>query len=307
VKPRIPPALALVVAVFAISWSGPLVRFTDAPPLAVAAWRLCLSVVILLLFLAVPSNREYKRFTPKQALLAVCAGVFLAGHFATWITSLRYTSVANSVTLVSMQPLFAAFMSTVFLREKPSGRQWLGIVVAAAGAIIIGATGGAAGSDHLKGDLLAVSGAAFGAAYFLIGRVLRGSVGLWQYTTTVYGVSAVALVITAVLSRVPLGGYAGGDWLVFIALAAVPMMLGHTGINYALRYVPAYIANIVVLGEPIGATLIAWLLPAIAEVPTPRFMTGAVLVLAGIVLSAETRAVKKRVAVPAMETPGAGD
>lgn len=303
-KPRIPPALALVVAVIAISWSGPLVRFTDAPALAVAAWRLCLSVAILLIFLVVPSNREHTRLEPKQVILAVLAGLFLAGHFATWITSLHYTSVANSVTLVSMQPLFAAILSTVFLREQPSRRQWLGIVVAAAGAIIIGATGGAAGGDHLKGDLLALSGAAFGAAYFLIGRVLRGSISLWQYTSTVYGVAAVALVITAILNGVPLTGYGRNDWLVFVALAAVPMMLGHTGVNYALRYVPAYVANIVVLGEPIGATLIAWLLPAIAEVPTPRFIAGAVLVLAGIVLSTESTAAPKRVATPAMDTPG---
>lgn len=305
-KPRIPPALALVVAVIAISWSGPLVRFTDAPALAVAAWRLCISVLILMLFLAVPSNREHTRLNGKQILLAVCAGIFLAGHFATWITSLRYTSVANAVTLVSMQPLFAAFMSTVFLRERPSRRQWMGIAVAAAGAVVIGATGGGGGSDHLKGDLLAVSGAAFGAAYFLIGRVLRRSIGLWQYTSTVYGVSAVVLVLAAVGSGVPLTGYNGNDWLVFVALAAVPMMLGHTGVNYALRYVPAYIANIVVLGEPIGATLIAWLLPAIAEVPTPRFMAGAVLVLAGIVLSTEV-APDRRATGPAMDRPAEGD
>lgn len=306
-KPRIPPALALIVAVIAISWSGPLVRFTDAPALAVAAWRLCISVVILMLFLVVPANREHTRFTRKQALLAVLAGIFLAGHFATWITSLKYTSVANSVTLVSMQPLFAAFMSTVFLREKPGRRQWLGIVVAAAGAVIIGATGGAAGGDHLKGDLLALAGAVFGAAYFLIGRVLRGTIGLWQYTSSVYGVSAITLVITAVLSGVPLGGYQSTDWFVFVALAAVPMMLGHTGINYALRYVPAYIANIVVLGEPIGATLIAWLLPAIAEVPTPRFIAGAVLVLAGIVLSTEVAPPARKLSGPAMDRPSAGD
>jgi drug/metabolite transporter (DMT)-like permease len=218
-------------------------------------------------------------------------GLLLAGHFWSWIASLRYTSVASSVVLVSLQPFIVAVLSAVLLSERPTRRQWLGIGVAMAGAMTVGWGDFALGPRALFGDALAFLAAWLVAGYYLIGRVLRRKLDLWAYVAVVYGVAAVALLAAvAVTPGSPMVGFPLGDWLVFLALAAGPMMLGHTGVNYAIRYVPAYVANLFLLGEPIGATLIAWLLPAIAEIPPAQTLAGGILILLGIALGTGVRA-----------------
>src|SRR5690606_28328785 len=142
------------------------------------------------------------------------------------------------------------------------------------------------GPRALLGDALALAGAVFVSIYFVIGRRLRQQLDLWWYIFIIYGVAALTLVVAiAVIPDVPLTGFPPRDWLIFAALAAGPMMLGHTAVNYALRYVRAYLANLALLGEPIGATLIAWLLPAIAEVPGPQTLIGGLLILGGITVT----------------------
>jgi SAM-dependent methyltransferase len=165
-------------------------------------------------------------------------------------------------------------------------RQWIGIVIAVAGAAVIAWGDFGVGRSALLGDALALAGAVLVSVYYVIGRRLRLHIDLWWYIFIIYGIAAGALVLAiAVLPGVPLTGFPARDWLVFLALAAGPMMLGHTGVNYALRYVRAYIANLAILGEPVGATLIAWLLPAIAEVPGPQTLVGGALILTGIVVT----------------------
>jgi drug/metabolite transporter (DMT)-like permease len=137
---------------------------------------------------------------------------------------------------------------------------------------------------------LALLGAGFVSGYYVIGRKLRQKLDLWVYIGTVYGIAALVLVaIVALDPRAELTGYPASDWLIFAALAAGPMMLGHTGINYALRYVPAFVANIAILGEPVGATVIAWLLPQLREVPSLATLTGALLIGTGILLGGRRR------------------
>lgn len=284
-RPAVSPAAALAVAVLAISWSGPLVRFTDAPALAVAAWRLTLSVAFIgavLLYRREPMPRLSRR----DWLLAVGAGVFLAAHFWSWIASIDLTTVSSSVVLVSTQPVWVAMLSGIVLGEAATRRQWAGILVAVGGAVVIAWGDFALGRDAIIGDLLAVAGALFVSIYYVIGRRLRRQVDLWWYIGIIYGIAAAVLVVAALaMPGVALTGYGRPDWLVFLALAAGPMMLGHTLVNYALRYVRAYVANLAILGEPIGATLIAWLLPAIAEVPGPQTLLGGVAIVAGIALA----------------------
>jgi drug/metabolite transporter (DMT)-like permease len=281
----VPPAVALGVAVLAVSWAGPLVRFTDAPALAVATWRLVISVLFIAVVLAVRGT-PMPRLSPRDWALAATAGVFLAAHFWSWIASLDLTTISSSVVLVSSQPVFVALLSGALLGEAATRRQWAGIVVAVAGAAVIAWGDFGSGSAALTGDLLALAGAAFVSVYYVIGRRLRAIVDLWWYVGIIYGIAAAVLVLAALAAPgVSLTGYGTNDWLVFLALAAGPMMLGHTAVNYALRYVRAYVANLAILGEPIGATLIAWLLPAIAEVPGPQTLAGGVLILAGIALT----------------------
>lgn len=284
------PGPVLLVAVAAMSWAGPLVRFTAVPAEAVAAWRLILSVAVIGGIVALrPASRAAIRELRGQSGLALAAGVLLAAHFWSWIASLRLTTVSSSVVLVSTQPLFVGALAALFLGERPGRRGWSGIVVAVTGAALIGWGDFRLGGSALAGDGLALAGAVFAAGYYVIGRRLRVGVDLWAYTLVVYGVAAVLLLGVVVAGPAPASGYAGRDWLVFAALAAGPMLLGHTGVNYALRYVPAYMANLVLVGEPVGATLIAWLLPAIGELPSGRTLAGAALILTGIAIGASSR------------------
>lgn len=282
--PRIPPAGALLVAVAAISWAGPLVRLAGAPALAVAAWRLLFSTgFVALLLVARRSFLRGARLTGREWALAVASGLFLAGHFWIWFASVRLTTVASAVVLVSTHPFWIAGLSVLFLGERPTAREWLGIGIAVAGTALVGWGDFGLGAGALLGDILALVAALLVAGYYTIGRRLRQKLDLWAYVGLVYGVAAVALAALAALSPgVALTGYPARDWLVFVALAAGPMMLGHTGVNYAIRYMPAYTANLVILGEAVGATIIAWLLPAIAEVPPVRALVGGAAVLVGI-------------------------
>lgn len=279
-----PPGLILLVVVLAMSWGGPLVRYATAPALAVAAWRVTLSVVFILAVVWLRDRgRALRALSGRDWVLAALSGAFLAGHFWSWIESLSYTTVASSVVLVNTQPIFVALLSIAFLGERPTRLQWTGIGVAVVGAGVIGWGDLAGGADPLVGDLLAVAGAVFVSLYYVIGRRLRQQMELWDYIAVVYGVAAVILLVAAAaLPGVDVTGYPATDWLVFLGLAAGPMMIGHTGVNYALRYIPAYVANLALLGEPIGATLLAWWLPGIRERPSAQLLLGGALVLLGI-------------------------
>jgi drug/metabolite transporter (DMT)-like permease len=285
-RPAVPPALVLMAAVLAVSWAGPLIRFATAPALVVATWRLLFSVAMIALILIVRRGVPRPRLRGSEWLLAAAAGALLAGHFWSWIASLSYTSVASSVVLVSMQPLFVGVLSAVFLGERPGRAQWTGIGLATGGAVVIGWGDFAAGPEALFGDFLAILGALLVSGYYIIGRRLRQQMELWWYVGVVYGMAALVLLVAVLLQPgTALTGYPTTDWLVFLALAAGPMMIGHTGVNYALRYVPAYVVNLAILGEPVGATVIAWALPAIREVPPPQVLAGAVLILGGIAVA----------------------
>lgn len=289
--PGLPPGLILLVAVLAMSWGGPLVRYATAPALVVAAWRVAFSVLfIAVVVLLRDRGRRVRALSGRDWALGVASGAFLAGHFWSWIASLSLTTVASSVVLVNTQPVFVAILSVALLGERPSRRQWAGIGVAVVGAGIIGWGDFAGGRDPLVGDLLAVAGAIFVSLYYVIGRRLRQRLDLWSYIAVVYGAAAAVLLgAAAAHPAVEVTGYPTTDWMVFLALAAGPMMIGHTGVNYALRFVPAYVANLALLGEPIGATLLAWWLPGIREAPGPNLLLGGALVLAGIGMGVRRR------------------
>jgi drug/metabolite transporter (DMT)-like permease len=249
---------------------------------------------IALVLIARRHHTQWPRLSKKNWMLAAGAGVMLALHFWAWIASLKYTTVAASVVLVDMQPIFVAILSGMLLHERATRVQWIGILISCTGAVVIGAgdahAGGSFSRSAIFGDILALSGALFVSGYYIIGRRLRQQLDLWVYTGVVYGIAALVLIVAVAFDpRTALTGYPSKDWLIFLALAAGPMMLGHTGVNYALRYVRAYVANLAILGEPVGATLIAWLLPQLHEVPSIATIAGAVLIGTGILISAARR------------------
>ena len=279
------PLVVLVVAVLATTYAGPVVRLAAAPAIAIAFWRL----VLVLPVTGVLATREPRALDRRMAGLLVLSGLLLAAHFWTWIASLRFTSVASSVVLVSLKPIFVWGIAAAWLGEHPGKRERWGIVVAVAGAILIGAGDAALSFGHLTGDHLALAGALTAAGYYTIGRRARATVGVWTYATLVYGVAAVVLGLLAATVHAPLLGHGARDWAVMASLAAGPMLIGHTGMNYALKHFRATTVNVAALGEPVGAALIAWLVPAIAETPPVTAIVGGLIVLAGIALAFSDR------------------
>jgi drug/metabolite transporter (DMT)-like permease len=288
---RAPVVLGL--ALLGVSLSGPLVRLSAAHPLAIAAWRLAFALVVIAVALIITGEwRQWRRLSRRELAIAVGAGTMLAFHFWSWNASVALTSVAASVVLVNTQPVVVALLSVFWLREAPSRRQWIGIAVAMVGALIVAAPDllvpepGAAHPRALLGDLLALVGALTAAIYFVAGRRLRGTLDLWSYVGLVYGSCLVALLSLAALTRAPLAPQPARELAIFAGLALGPMLLGHTGLNWALKRSPAYVVNLTLLGEPVGATLIAAFLPGIREVPAPMTFVGGVIVLMGILLTA---------------------
>jgi drug/metabolite transporter (DMT)-like permease len=288
---RAPVVLGL--ALLGISLSGPLVRLSAAHPLAIAAWRLAFSLVVIAVALLVTGEwRQWRRLTRRELGIAVGAGTMLAFHFWSWNASVALTSVAASVVLVNTQPVVVALLSAFWLREAPSRRQWIGIAIAMVGALAVAAPDlfvadpQAAHPRALLGDLLALVGAVTAAIYFVAGRRLRGTLDLWAYVGLVYGSCLVALLALAAVAGAPLTPQPPRELAIFAGLALGPMLLGHTGLNWALKRSPAYVVNLTLLGEPVGATLIAAFLPGIREVPAPMTFVGGAIVLIGILLTA---------------------
>ena len=288
---RAPYVLALALA--GVSLSGPLVRLSHAHPLAIAAWRLAFSLAVIAAALLLTGEwRQWRRLAPRELAFALGAGALLALHFWSWNASVALTSVAASVVLVDTQPAVVAVLSAVWLREAPSRRQWVGIAIAMAGAFIVALpdfrADGASAARHpnaLLGDLLALVGALTAAAYFVAGRRLRATLDLWPYVGLVYGACFVTLLGLVLVTRAPLAPQPPRELALFAGLALGPMLLGHTGLNWALKHSPAYVVNLTLLGEPVGATLIAALLPGIREIPAVGVFVGGAIVLAGILLA----------------------
>jgi drug/metabolite transporter (DMT)-like permease len=285
------PLLVLLVAVLATTYAGPIVRFAAAPALAIAFWRLALVLPVtgvLAVREGTAGSGGAQHAAPLRRgtlMLMALGGLLLSVHFWSWIASLRYTAVTSSVVLVSLKSVFAWAIAGLWLREHPTRAEAWGIGLAVVGASLIGAGDARFSIGALGGDGLALLGAVTGAGYYVIGRRVRQTVGVWRYATGVYAVAAAALALLAVAAAVPLVGFAGRDWAVFGAMAAGPMLIGHTGMNYALRHFRATTVNVAALGEPVGATLLAWLVPAIHEPPRATAVVGGALVLVGIGLS----------------------
>jgi drug/metabolite transporter (DMT)-like permease len=286
------PYWVLALSLLGIAFAGPLVRLSSADPVAIAAWRLAFSLLIVGVFLVISGEwRDWRRVSAGELALAAAGGISLALHFWAWNASIHLTTIAASVTLVSLQPAVVAAVSAIALRETPSKRQVLGIAVAIAGAIIIAAPdfrGGIApsGNRPLLGNLLAISAAVTAAAYYTIGRRLRRTLGVWAYVGIVYFVALLTLVAIALPLGIALTPQPPRELAIFAGLAIGPMLIGHTGMNWALKYLPAYVVNLTVLGEPVGATLLGALIPSIRQIPTVNTLVGGAIVLGGVLVAA---------------------
>jgi drug/metabolite transporter (DMT)-like permease len=276
------PYLAIVVGVIAVSFSAILVRYSEAESGVIAFYRMLFSCLILLPYFCKEAVKEIGRINKKDWVLCAAAGAFLAFHFIFWFESLQYTSVANSTVLVTMQPIFA-FIGTYFLfKERVSIGGVVSIVVAISGSILISASDFSHDKGAVFGDVLALIACALVTAYFLIGQMVRKRMGLTAYTFIVYGISAIILLIYVLGSGQELFHYPKKEWYIFILLAIIPTLLGHSLFNWAIEWVGATKISMAILFEPIGAAVLAYFL--FNESLSAIQLFGASLVLAGLSL-----------------------
>jgi drug/metabolite transporter (DMT)-like permease len=267
--------------VAAVSTAAPLIREAQAPALAVAFWRNALAVVVLGPVCAVWRRKEIARLSPAPARGALLAGMLLSAHFATWVPSLSFTTVASSVALVATQPVWAALLARARGDHVP-GQAWLGIGVAVAGAAPLTGVDVAISARALAGDLLALAGGMLAAGYVTVGGEVRQTVSTTLYTTICYTTAAVALGLACLGGGVALSGYDGRTWACLLALTAGPQLLGHSVVNRVLRTTSATVVSVAILFEIVGSTLIAW--AAFGETPPAGAYPAAVLIAAGTVL-----------------------
>ena len=272
--------LVLALGVVSVSFAAIFIRLADAPVLVIAAYRLMLASLVINPIAYAHSRYELLHLIKAGLALPLLSGVLLALHFVLWIASLSYTTVASSVVLVTANPVFVALASHFLFREKLSRQVIVGIAVCLAGAALIGYGDWTLGLKALFGDLLALLGAIAVAGYYLIGRRLRQTTGALSYASIVYSSAALVLLLSALALRYPLLGYSSTTYVMLVLLALIPQTVGHLSLNWSLRFVSATLVAIAVLGEPVGATVLA--LAILHEVPTLTQVLGGILILSGI-------------------------
>ena len=310
-RARITLPFAILIAILAVSTASIFIRFAqrEAPSLVIAALRLTFASLVLAPIALTRHRDELGKLTRDNLLLGLLSGVFLAIHFATWISSLEYTSVASSVVLVSTGPLWVALLSPIFLKEPLTRPVLIGMLLALVGGTIIGLSDSCTlgwsryvlqttrpsiscppFSEFVQGkaflgNFLALAGAWAVAGYLMIGRKLRGGMSLIPYIFVVYGIAALVLLgIMFTAGQRPIG-FSPMVYIWILLLALVPQLIGHSTYNWALRYLPAALVSILTLGEPIGSAVLAYFI--MREAPTALTILGGVLILAGIYISSK--------------------
>jgi len=283
-NPLIHPYLVLCIGALAVSTGAIFARLAEAPSLAIAAYR----VGFATLFLAPPTmwskKKELREMAPQTLFYSLGAGFFLALHFATWIASLSYTSVASSVVLVNTIPLWTALMAPFVTGEKPSRKTLVGIIISIAGGTVVGAGDFSLGSRALWGDLLALLGGITAACYIMLGKKARPFLSLQSYTLVCYGSAACFLWTALLLTELPLGPYTPQTWVMFLGMALVSQIIGHSSYNWAPRWLSSSFVAVSLLGEPIGGTLLAYFI--LGESVSLQKILGGACILTGIYFAA---------------------
>lgn len=297
---RIPPLLGLIFGIVAVSTASIFIRFAqqESPSLVIAAGRLSIATLLLSPFVISRAWHEIKAIPKRTFGFLVLAGLSLGLHFATWISSLEYTSVASSVVLVATAPLWVALLSPLLLKEKITTAVLAGLIISLIGSMVVGLNsacqfadgqiackgfGGLVSEKAIVGNLLALAGALFAGGYLMVGRHVRSGLSLLTYTFLVYGIAAVVLLIMVVASGTPVAAYSAPTWIWIVLLAVVPQLIGHSTFNYFLKTLSATFVSIALLGEPIGTIILAYLF--LHESPSVLEVGGGLLILAGILIA----------------------
>ena len=273
--------LFLSIGISAASTASIMIKLCDAPALIISAYRMVLASLILFPFAY--HQKVWKDWSRSEIGWLILSGFFLSLHFALWIGSLKYTSVASSVVLVSTHPIFVGVGSWLFLKEHLGVKLVLGICLSVLGSGLIGYGDMSLSKGALFGDGLALLGAITVSGYFLVGRKMRKGQNLLSYVFPVYSTAGMVLVLLALLWQNPFFGYRPSTYLLFLLLALIPQLIGHTTFNWALKYIPASMVAITILGEPVGSTILAFFI--LDEGLTSWKVMGGTLIFTGILIA----------------------
>ena len=273
--------LAVAVAVVAVGTSAIMIMYAESGPLTISFYRLLFTTLMLVPFVAIYERDALQKLDRRDLLRLAAVGLVLAVHFSLWIASVKMTSVANSVVLVTTHPLFVAGISAFFLKEYSPKYALLGGLVAGIGVVVMFA--GDLSTGGLLGDVMAFGGAIAAGTYIVAGRSERRKLPTGTYCVVVYAFTTIFLLPGAFMES-RLVPAANLDWVLFLAMAAVPGIMGHTFYNFALGHVSAFLVSTSLLGEPVLSSLLAALL--FAQVPPALSLLGIPLVFAGIILAA---------------------
>jgi len=282
-KPNAVSWFVLCGGIAAISTASVLIRLTKAPSLVIGAYRMLIAALILAP-LAIPrSISVWRLMTRRELLVLLLSGLMLALHFASWISSLSLTTVSSSVILVTTNPIFVGLASHFVLHEKISKHKILAIGLALIGTIIVAIGDFQFSGKALVGDLLALLGAMAISCHLLLGRILRRRLSTLAYVWPCYSTAGIVLLILCFISGQPLTGYSSPTFLYLLLLALVPQVIGHSAFNWALAYFSPILVSLAILGEPVGASILAYII--LNEVPTAATLVGAAFTMAGIVFA----------------------
>ncbi len=273
--------LFLPIGILAISTASIFIKLCDAPALIIATYRLTFASFFLLPFAC--HKKIWQKWNGSELRWLALSGLFLALHFAFWIASLKFTSVASSVVLVSTNPIFVGLGAWLFLKEPLERNLIIGILLSFSGTGLISFGDVTLSKAALMGDGLALLGAVAASGYLLVGRKMRKGQDLLSYIFPVYLAGAVALIILSLAFQKPFFGYASSTYLYFFLLALVPQLIGHTTFNWALKYISAPMVAIAILGEPVGSTVLAFIF--LGEGLTPLKIVGGLLIFGGILIA----------------------
>lgn len=249
----------IVVALVAVGHAAIFVRMAEADSLVIAAYRMLIAALVLLPFALYTGWEELRKLTRREWGLIGLGSVFLALHFATWIEGVARTSIANSVVLVTLTPVWLALWSLVALRRPPGARLWAAILLAVGGSAIMAWGSMKLGLDSLLGDALALAGGLFFAAFFLVAENIRRSVGVMVFVVLVYAGAALLLWVPVLGLGLPVSGFSGETYFALVAIAVISQVIGHSGFNWAVRVISPMVLALALLAEPILSAALGWI------------------------------------------------
>ena len=274
--------LLVLLGVAGVSLSAVFVRWSTAPSLVLALYRMGISAALLVPWTLLHHRTELRTLSRQDLLLCLVSGAFLGLHFAAYFESLLWTSIASSVVLVDTEVLFVALGSVLLLKKRLPGRAWLAVAMAFGGSVVIALADTAVGPDAVRGDLIALSGALCMAVYTMIGAVCRRRLSTTVYTCMVYTAAAVTLLAVTMAGGMPLAGHGAVNGLTALGMAVFCTLLGHSVFSWGLKYLPPAFISTAKLMEPVFASI--WGLLLFAEQPGLPTILGGAVIICGIAL-----------------------